>query len=212
MNMQEESNEQSRINKQHQVYALIDPRDKTTHYVGVSKNAYSRLAQHMSEVENEKRAWLSELKRLGLSPELQILETIENDQDIVSIALEREKHWIDRFSRSGSPLSNIINVPRMSSKEKHIAYSTDRELNPFQQAVNDAGLTVAQLSKESDVSHNTIAKVARGMPVNAYLAARLCKTLNHYLNEQVTYQCLNIAIVGNRRTKVYKAQDSDFER
>ena len=34
--------------REYQVYALIDPRDKTIRYVGISKDAYVRLAQLMN--------------------------------------------------------------------------------------------------------------------------------------------------------------------
>ncbi|HYT28756.1 MAG TPA: GIY-YIG nuclease family protein [Ktedonobacteraceae bacterium] len=94
-------------NEPHQIYALIDPRDKTTRYVGISKDALVRLAQHMNEVENRKRAWLFDLKQQGLQPHIEILETVISDQDVVSLALEREEYWIQSFLDAGAPLTNV---------------------------------------------------------------------------------------------------------
>ena len=75
-----------------QIYALVDPRDNTTRYVGMSKDAQSRLQQHLSGYTGGKAAWLwiKELKELGVSPELHILETIETGPDAYYIAHQKE--------------------------------------------------------------------------------------------------------------------------
>src|SRR5260370_35738751 len=93
-------------NREYQVYALIDPRDKTTRYVGISKDALVRLAQHLNEVENRKRAWLFDLKQQGLQPDIEILEIVTSNQDVVSLAFEREEYWIQSFLDAGAHLTN----------------------------------------------------------------------------------------------------------
>lgn len=92
--------------REYQIYALIDPRDRTIRYVGISKDARVRPAQHLNEVENRKRAWLFDLKQQGLQPDIEILETVTSDQDVISLALEREEYWIQRFLDAGARLTN----------------------------------------------------------------------------------------------------------
>src|SRR5712692_9840227 len=80
------------------IYALIDPRDDTVRYVGVTQDVYFRLHRHIKDTSKpDKRAWINDLEQQGLSPELEILETIEVESDIDVVALEREKYWILEF-------------------------------------------------------------------------------------------------------------------
>ncbi len=62
----------------------------------------------------------------------------------------------------------------------------------FEQARINAGLTITQLSKESDVSRSTIEKIERDEPVRAELAARACRVISQHLGNEVTYQSLNV--------------------
>jgi excisionase family DNA binding protein len=93
--------------REYQNYALIDPRDRTIRYVGISKDARVRPAQHLNEVENRNRAWLFDLKQQGFQPDIEILEIVTSDQDVISLALEREEYWIQRFLDAGARLTNI---------------------------------------------------------------------------------------------------------
>lgn len=65
-------------------------------------------------------------------------------------------------------------------------------MTQFEQARIDAGLTITQLSKESDVSRSTLEKMERDEPVRAELAARTCRVISQYLGREVTYQNLGI--------------------
>jgi hypothetical protein len=47
------------------------------------------------------------LLKSGLSPILQILETIEASNDALTIACVRELFWIHEMDRSGHPLLNV---------------------------------------------------------------------------------------------------------
>jgi predicted GIY-YIG superfamily endonuclease len=69
----------------HQIYALIDPRDGALRYIGVSNNVNRRLAQHCRDTSKHtpKGRWLAELQQQGLTPELEIIETIEGEKTLL---------------------------------------------------------------------------------------------------------------------------------
>ena len=97
------------IDRSYQIYALIDPRDMSIRYIGFSFDAQNRLYRHlMNKSTNQyKKHWIESLRKLGLAPILQVLETIDAGPDAYSTACEREQFWIDRMSRSGASLLNI---------------------------------------------------------------------------------------------------------
>jgi hypothetical protein len=101
-------------NSTYEIYALIDPRDNTTRYVGLSTNAQMRLYGHLSGNQSnfEERKWIAELRQEGLSPLLQILETIQAGFNAYAIACNREFHWINEMLRQGCVLLNVVGVTR----------------------------------------------------------------------------------------------------
>ncbi len=171
------------------IYTLIDPRDDEVHYVGVTKNVYTRLEQHATYTAGteSKRAWIKELEQQGLSPELEILETIEVDSDIDLVAQEREKYWIFEFLKSGAPLLNVSGVPHANPRLSAFTSST-----PFGRARLRAGLSASQLAMEARVSSSLISNIEREKPVKVELAVRVCKVLSQYLGYEVTYKSLKI--------------------
>ena len=79
-----------------------------------------------------KKAWFTELKQLGLSPEMEILEVIETGPDAQYIAKEREEYWIQEYLRLGIPLLNIQGVAKPYPKpKKRLAMFFDRSSNPI---------------------------------------------------------------------------------
>ena len=68
-------------------------------------------------------------------------------------------------------------------------------MTAFEKARIDAGLTIIQLSIESNVSRSTIEKMERGEPVRAELAARACRVISQYLGREVTYESLDIKVI-----------------
>lgn len=84
------------------VYALVDPRDGETRYVGCASDPDARLASHLWELDNlgpsnDRLRWLYELREYGYSPTLTVLEEVGLDWR------SREKYWISQFPR----LTNI---------------------------------------------------------------------------------------------------------
>jgi group I intron endonuclease len=76
------------------IYALIDPRSKEIKYIGKSNNPRSRFYNHLLRDSGVFGKWIKELKSLGFSPELQILEEVLRDQ-----WKERETYWIEKLSK-----------------------------------------------------------------------------------------------------------------
>ncbi len=91
------------------IYALVDPRDDTTHYVGRTINAKIRLQQHLQEVaiNKKKSEWLEELKKVGMTPRMEVLEIVECK---AKEAEKRELHWIQRLLSIGAALTNIRGI------------------------------------------------------------------------------------------------------
>jgi predicted GIY-YIG superfamily endonuclease len=90
------------------IYALIDPRDETIRYIGRTIRTKRRLQQHLQEIGNKKKSrWLKELKKLGITPRMEILERL----DCKAIDAERrEAEWIQHLVSEGAPLTNIRSV------------------------------------------------------------------------------------------------------
>jgi GIY-YIG catalytic domain-containing protein len=195
------------------IYALIDPRDDTVRYVGVTRDVYFRLSRHVKDASkmDRKGTWINGLEQLGLSPELEILETVELETielnaDIDVVALEREKYWIHEFLKSGAPLLNISSVSQAQQRgprrpPPRIDVQDATPLTPFGEARVRARLTVAQLCAEANVSPSVVQKIKRDEPVTGPVASRLCRVLSRYLDQPVTYEGLGIRILESRRRK-----------
>ena len=103
-----------RVYRGYEIYALVDPRDSFVHYVGLSISANLRFISHLNGNggnEQEKR-WITELQREGLTPTLQILETIEAGSNAYALACEEELYWIREMARQGHPLLNALGLTR----------------------------------------------------------------------------------------------------
>ena len=91
------------------IYALVDPRDESVCYIGITDNMPMRFKQHLREAGSitAKGMWLAELQRYGLRPAVRILEEIQIEKTQRYIVEERERYWIQAFEQSGVSLTNI---------------------------------------------------------------------------------------------------------
>lgn len=87
------------------IYSLIDPRDDEVKYVGKTKDLAERLKSHLKDAKRSntpKNAWLLKLRRLGLKPQVEVLEEVaESDWELA------ERRWIRKFRREGCFLKNV---------------------------------------------------------------------------------------------------------
>lgn len=108
------------------VYVLIDPRNNTVRYVGVTDNVYARFLQHINCSGNNyvKNAWIHELRAANVMLIMETLEQIESRE----YAYEREQYWIQHFEMLQEPIANISKTssPR---KSKKMSLRTGREVS-----------------------------------------------------------------------------------
>ena len=104
------------------IYTLKDPRDGTIHYVGQTQVLpLVRLSQHVYDLARAahrprityKEAWITELAFLGLLPEIEIVDYIDE-----SLANDREKAWIDDLRAKGEPLCNKLGESPFAGRRK----------------------------------------------------------------------------------------------
>jgi hypothetical protein len=87
------------------IYALVDPRTNAVRYIGWTVNVRRRLCGHLRRARTEHGAhragWLRQLMRLGLRPNVQIVERG------VGVGWQAaEKKWIANFLATGARLTN----------------------------------------------------------------------------------------------------------
>ena len=79
------------------IYGLYDPRDGELRYVGMSVQPEIRFNQHLNDGRGSthKLRWLAKLARLGLKPEIKVLDIVDVDEaptrEIEIIALMRDR-------------------------------------------------------------------------------------------------------------------------
>ncbi len=86
------------------VYTLVDPRDYSIHYVGISVNPEERHRYHITQLYGnyDKVLWVKALQQYNLLPILKIIEACEER----NTALQRESYWIEFYLGMGEPLAN----------------------------------------------------------------------------------------------------------
>lgn len=91
---------------QYAIYALIDPRDQSVRYVGITVDVYARFAAHIHAhgdgLNPDKDAWIRELKAVNL---MVIMTTLEIITDRHKARL-REGYWILHYLHLGANLFN----------------------------------------------------------------------------------------------------------
>lgn len=164
------------------IYALIDPRDNSIRYIGITNNPDQRLDEHLSGRGNNppKREWVYELRRLGLAPIMQPLETGLT----LPVALERESFLIQHYLNAGYALLNLRITP-------YLSYITRKNIPPRQAFMNrsperlesrtprrqvtvkldeliaEAGLSMSELAGETGINLSYLKKICHGKPTTS---------------------------------------------
>jgi hypothetical protein len=197
-----------RDDKLYYIYALVDPRNHKTRYIGISNDAQLRYDQHINGGSNKQVwRWIYELKSSGKSPVLQVLETVYREGnssfiDFMEVVHAREAHWIDTYRDSGALLLNIRGITAQHAKiiigqRKLVggntatnsqavsrAYSHRMRLEDFR--IDVAVLTRQQLATIADVSISSLQRAEEGKPVSRLTQSRILKGLSQHLGRAVT--------------------------
>lgn len=79
------------------IYGLVDPRNQAIRYIGKSVNPKARFAAHLTQYSLKQRShknnWINGLLKLGLKPELEIIDEIDERDDWAA----EEIRWIARL-------------------------------------------------------------------------------------------------------------------
>lgn len=86
------------------IYVLRDPRDNRVRYVGKTLRPRARLSAHRHAPAGQHRfgLWLKELRNLGHSPVMEVIEVVPADVNWV----EREIYWIAYWRQREPNLTN----------------------------------------------------------------------------------------------------------
>src|SRR5258708_1478151 len=100
--------------REYSIYQLVDPRDNTPRYVGLSSDVLGRFAQHIMQKDNKVKAeWIEELKQAGHLPRIQVLEA---NIPTISEARSKERQWIKHLQAAGARLTNLQTVVKRIPK------------------------------------------------------------------------------------------------
>lgn len=116
------------------IYGLKDPRTTQIKYVGQSVQPAKRLTAHISDaVKNPislKSNWIRELSRVGLEPELEIL-----DIAVTSTAKAIEKEWIKNYWVEGI-LNKVVGGSTNRQYDQFLHNILESKLIPLEEAAS----------------------------------------------------------------------------
>src|SRR5579859_5228539 len=92
------------------IYALLDPRDSSVHYVGMTDDVYKRFLAHIQCSGNnfEKNGWVLSLRAANVMVQMLELERVED----VTHARVREAYWIKHYVSLHHPVANVVHAKR----------------------------------------------------------------------------------------------------
>ncbi len=166
--------------QQYTIYKLMDPRDNSTRYIGLSSHILERYAQHiLCSGTREKSArydWIKSLKQQNLIPVLNILETdIENRYQ----AARREAYWIGFYRSLGADLTNVL-----ESRRVHIP----TPLKPRKRRLIVSMLPATNLRKIRESLGTTqegVARRTRSIGLRTYIRAESGKRVTYDTASQI---------------------------
>jgi hypothetical protein len=140
------------------IYGLYDPETGELRYIGKSERPEMRYQNHLNEVSNCHRShWIQALKRKGLKPFMEILESIDGEWPWQ----ESERHWIARMRRLRCRLTNNTDggdgVANLTGpgRERYLRSVRNRTLSP------EARRKISEFRKTWRASEHTRAAMSR---------------------------------------------------
>ena len=166
--------------QEYSFYQLVDPRDNTIRYVGLSSAVLNRFAEHVlsgGRVNKVKAQWIEELKQAGLLPTLQVLET-----NIPSLdeARCKEARWISHIQASGAQLTNVAHTGQERLRRTK-SLKPDTPLKEIRLSLGASQEGVARRTRS--VSMGTVGNAESGKRVTYDTATQILEAINSMLEE-----------------------------
>lgn len=105
------------------IYALVDPRDGVTRYVGKTTDPYGRMVSHLSDRDpsgTPKQRWMHDLREMRLRPRLVVLDAVPAGPDPSGA----ERRWTDHHA------GTLLNGPRELALARRHADKAARRREP----------------------------------------------------------------------------------
>lgn len=133
------------------VYALVDPRDMSIRYIGLTRDAQRRYAMHLLYPgKTDKDAWLRELKDASVYPSMTVLESMETKSE----AEARENYWIQHYLSINAPLTNTSKTSKMDviRRKAHPAQpiETLEDSSEMEDIIKQAGWTPIKRTRRNN--------------------------------------------------------------
>lgn len=148
------------------IYSLKCPFTQSIHYIGKSSVGMIRPLQHLTQSHSEKiNEWVNDLKQIGYSPIVEILENVSMNDDIDS----RERYYIQKEINNGGYLlnSNLVS-PLVISQNLDFILSENREFNMMKIATfikakrKQIGLNQTEFAEKTGISLVVLRKIEQG--------------------------------------------------
>ena len=125
------------------IYGLYDPRNGNLRYIGKTNNLQKRFYGHnLEKGTNHKHHWINGLKEQGLKPEMRVIETIENSNDLDW--QEREIYWIKKSLDDGHPLTNLDSGGKSGMKKSQETSERIARANTGKKRSEETRLRISQ--------------------------------------------------------------------
>lgn len=183
---------------QYTIYTLVDPRDNSTRYVGLSLDMYNRFAQHILDHGNRaKRTWIDDLKQQGFMPQLVVLE---KDVESLDLARAREAHWISFYLSAGANLTNIQKLKRPKVAQRRIKVLKGR-FDQLGTLRHRSGISTEQMIwRLEGITSRRYRSIESGGTITFTLANQILSTFNSLLidagKQPVTLDELGLTLYG----------------
>ncbi len=129
---EDQGREMSKVEKEHVVYGLEDPRDNLYHYIGITTDMYRRFDEHVSGSGGniEKNSWIFACRQAKVMICMREIERISTREE----ALQRERHWINHYLEAGHPLHNDEAKDVLSRPTYTMQYPLLEDISPKQES------------------------------------------------------------------------------
>lgn len=140
------------------IYTLVDPRTNQVRYVGKTNNPDMRMSYHLKlrEGNEGKNTWIRELLELGLTPVMNVIETVHytipRDLTVESSA-QRERYWIRYYLAQKAQLFNIDveGGHAMSTQIRKMEMATKTDLRQYWLASPERQIRTLEVIRQEDL-------------------------------------------------------------